>query len=207
MVLYRQNLENLLFYKVGFFVSKITHEKIPIKKLITFFTILINPSIYLNLMAMLPDADKDHADFLDFMADSLKREVRTPQKDGSVKVESKVDFKKAYYKLQLINYPGFSRFVYEVERLEGMAFDCFNRMPSERAQVMFDYLMNLVESYRYSMDAKSSEIVRNKDNTQSSLTHLLTRFRIERNYSSNEEVKKNAIAALFGDKDKDQRQP
>ena len=153
---------------------------------------------------MLPDSDKDHQDFLDFLSDACKKPVKKISEDGkSYTIENEVDWKKPYYKLQLINYPGYSRLVFETERLEGMAYDLFNRMAPERAKVIFDQIMSYVDSLRYSMDAKSSEIVRNKDNTQSSLTHLLTKFRIERNYSSTEEMKKGLGAALFGDKNKD----
>ena len=174
--------------------------------LLTYSQMLLSSSMILIIMSMLPDADKDYSDFLSFMADACKKESKILQKDGTILTEFKVDWKKPYYKLQLINSPNYSRFVYEVERLEGMAIDAFNRMPIERAKIIYEQIMNLVDSYRYSMDAKSSEILRNKDNTQSSLTHLLTRIRIERNYNSMEEQKKGILAGVFGDKEKDNRQ-
>jgi hypothetical protein len=157
-------------------------------------------------MAMLPEADKEHQYFLDFLSDACKKPVRKPQSDGTFVIEQEVDWKKPYYKLQNINYPGYSRMVFETERLEGMANDLFNRMAPERARVIFEQIMSYVDSIRYSMDAKSSETVRNKDNTQSNLTNLLTKIRVDRNYSTTEEMKKSAFSALFGDKDKDAQQ-
>lgn len=157
---------------------------------------------------MLPEADKDHQDFLDFLSDACKKPVKKPDPSnpGQFIIENEVDWKKPYYKLQNINYPGYSRMVFETERLEGMANDLFNRMTPERAKVIYEQIMSYVDSIRYSMDAKSSETVRNKENTQSNLTNLLTRIRVDRNYSSTEEMKKGLGAALFGDKEKDTQQ-
>lgn len=157
-------------------------------------------------MAMLPEADKEHQYFLDFLSDACKKPVKKIQPDGSFIIEQEVDWKKPYYKLQNINYPGYSRMVFETERLEGMAYDLFNRMAPERARVIFEQIMSYVDSIRYSMDAKSSETVRNKDNTQSNLTNLLTKIRVDRNYSSVEEAKKGVFSGVFGDKEKDDRQ-
>ena len=156
-------------------------------------------------MAMLPDADKEHQDFLDYMADACKKVVRVRQKDGTFKEELLEDWKKTYYKTQLINYQGYSNTVFETERLEGMAYDLFNRMCDERAIPIFNQIMNYVESVRYAMDGKSSEVVRGKDNTQSSMTHLLTKVRIDTHHSGMEEAKKTLGESIFGNKNKQQQ--
>ena len=157
------------------------------------------------MSGMLPDADKDHQDFLDFLSDACKKVVRVKQSDGTFKEEKLEDWKKTYYKTQLINYGGYSNTVFETERLENMAYDLFNRMTPERATTIFNQIMNYLDSLRYSMDAKSSEIVRGKDNTQSSMTHLLTRVRIDTHHSGMEEAKKTLGESLFGNKDKQQQ--
>ena len=157
-------------------------------------------------MAMLPDADKEHQDFLDFLTDACKKVVRVRQKDGSYTEEKLDDWKKTYYKTHLINYGGFSNTVFETERLEGMAYDLFNHMSDERAIPIFNQIMNYVESIRYAMDGKSSEVVRGKDNTQSSMTHLMTRVRIDTHHSGMEEAKKGLGQSIFGHKDENRQQ-
>lgn len=152
---------------------------------------------------MLPDAEKDHQDFIDFMADACKKTVLVKQSNGEPIYEQQLDWKKIYYKTQLINSNTYSRLVLETELLEGMAFDCKNHMTEQRALTLSSQIMNYVDAIRYSMDAKSSEVVRNKDNTQSSLTHLLTRVRVERNYSAKEEMKEGILSGFGKDKNKD----
>lgn len=154
--------------------------------------------------SMLPDADKEHQDFLDFLTDACKKVVRVRQKDGSYNEVLMEDWKKTYYKTHLINYIGFSNTVFETERLEGVAYDLSNHMSDERAIPIFNQIMNFVESIRYAMDGKSSEIVRGKDNTQSSMTHLMTRVRIDTHHSGMEEAKKTIGESMFGKKDKQQ---
>lgn len=153
---------------------------------------------------MLPDADKEHQDFLDFLADACKKVVSVRQKDGTYKEEKLDDWKKTYYKTQLINYQGYSNTVFETERLEGMAYDLFNHMATERAIPVFNQIMRYVESVRYAMDGKSSEVVRGKDNTQSSMTHLLTKVRIDTHHSGMEEAKKTLAESVFGKKKEQQ---
>lgn len=153
---------------------------------------------------MLPDADKERQDFLDFISEACKKIVRTRQKDGTYKEELIDDWKKTYYKTHLINYVGFSNTVFETERLEGVAYDLFNHMSDERAMPIFNQIMNYVESIRYAMDGKSSEVVRGKDNTQSSMTHLMSRVRIDTHHSGMEEAKKSLGESIFGNKEKQQ---
>lgn len=152
---------------------------------------------------MIGEGDKEHQDYHDFLIEACKKPVQVLQPDKTYKIEYHVDNKIARYKSQLVNYPGFSRFVFETERLENIAYDLPNHMTEERAKPIYDQIMNYVNSLRYSMDAKSSEIVRNKDNTQSSLTHLMLKRTIERNYNAKEEMKQSALSGMFGDKNKD----
>src|SRR6476661_7496003 len=98
------------------------------------------------MSGMLPDADKEHEDYLAFLSDATKKVVNVRQPDGTWKAQLLDDWKKTYYKTQLVNYTGYSSTVFETERLEGMAYDLFNRMSDERAVIIFNQIMNYVES-------------------------------------------------------------
>ena len=153
---------------------------------------------------MIGEGDKEHQDYHDFLIEACKKPVQVLQPDKTYKIEYHIDNKIARYKSELVNYQGYSRFVFETERLENMAYDLPNHMTLERALPIQEQILNYVSSLRYSMDAKSSEIVRNKDNTQSSLTHLMLKRTIERNYSAKEDAKQGVLSGVFADKTKDE---
>jgi GTP-binding protein EngB required for normal cell division len=108
--------------------------------------------------------------------------------------------KKVWYKTHIVNYPGFGRYVLFREMLEDLASQAFYHMSRERAVVLANQIMDICESYDYSIDAKSSEILRDKNNTQSNLIDKINRNKIERQYTIKDEMKKGILDGFLGKK-------
>lgn len=151
-----------------------------------------------------PEGEKEHLDVIDLIIDGCGEQVVVTDKQGNSIIEQRLNTDKAYYKTQLVNYPGFSRFVLELENLKSMAKLCKYHMSSKRAAVLSEQILAYVNSFKLSIDAKSSESLRDIHNTQSPLIHVLTRNKIERSYTVEEEAKKTFLEGVFGrDKAKD----
>lgn len=120
--------------------------------------------------------------------------------NGSQTQELRINPKKIWYKTHIINSPTFGRYVLFREMLEDKASQCIFHMTRERAVVMSSQIMDLCDSYDYSIDAKSSECLRDKNNTQSTLIDKVNRNKIERQYTVKEDVKDGILAGFLGKK-------
>lgn len=149
-------------------------------------------------MGMIPETDKDHSDYIDMLVDACRKPVKTTDSNGREVLELQLDTKKLNYKTQLVNYPGFGRFVFQKESMENLALDVFNYMSDERAGVIAKQILRKILCYDYSIDAKSSETLRDKTNSQSALTHILTRNKAERAITLKEEAGRSFMEALKG---------
>ena len=149
-------------------------------------------------MGMIPETEKSHSDYIDMLIDGCRKPVKVTDEQGNEQIELQLNTKKLDYKTQLVSAQNFSRFVLELENFANMSIDCPNFMPNKRAKVMGDQILRLVEAFGYSIDAKSSETLRDKNNSQSSLTHILTRNKSEKVVSLKEDAKKSLWEGISG---------
>lgn len=147
---------------------------------------------------MIPDSQKAHNDVIDFIADACQivEEVETP--DGRIEKQLMIDPEKAYWKTHKVNSPTFARFVFELKNFQSLAIQCFNRMSRERAVVLARQIMDQTLNFKYSIDAKSSESLRDKNNTQMTLIDTLIKNKIERAYTVKDEAKKSFWQGMVG---------
>lgn len=122
--------------------------------------------------------------------------VRQP--DGHVERQLVSDPKKVWYKTQIVNSPTFGNMAFELETLESKRLQCYNHMSQPRAAVMDQQLEGIILSFQYSIDAKSSESLRDKNNTQSTLIDKVNRNKIEKAYTIKGEAKKTFIDGMMG---------
>lgn len=146
----------------------------------------------------IPETQPEHADLIAFMTEACKDLVSVETEDGKYHMELVLNTDKVYYKTQSVNYPGFSRFVLELENYKGMASRCIHHMAKARAKVMSDQIMAYVNSFKLSIDAKSSESLRDKDNTQQTLIDKLIRNKIERSVTFKGDVQRSIWEGLVG---------
>lgn len=152
----------------------------------------------------IPQTDKPHEDIFDLLADACQKQHSVLQPDQTYKLENILDPETIWWKTNLVNSPIFARFAYTLKSYELLAHQCKNFMSGERADVLSEQLLEDVQNYKYSVDAKSSETLRDKNNTQNSLVHIATRNKIERQYTMKDEGKKSILDGLKGkDQNKD----
>ena len=151
-----------------------------------------------GMMVMsLPETEKMHNDVVDFLIEASKTK-QTVEKDGKQVEEYLVNPKTIWYKTQNIHSNLFGAFVKALEDYANMSIDAFNHMGKEQANVLGNQIMRRIESYNFSIDAKSSETVRDKNNNSSNVLHILTHKTIEKKYNVKGEGKKTLLDGMLG---------
>ena len=118
--------------------------------------------------------------------------------DGTIEKQLVTDPEIAWWKTNLVNSPTFGRFAFELKSFEGLSEQCYNNMSKPRAKVMAQQIMAIGASFRRSIDAKSSESLRDKLNTQSTLIDKLNRTKSERAITLKGELKKSVMDGMLG---------
>ena len=147
---------------------------------------------------MIPESQKQHNDLIDFLSDACQTIVEVDLPDGTKEKQLVTNPEIAWWKTLLVNSPTFGRFAFELKNFEGLAEQCHNNMSKPRAEVMAQQIMAIGASFRRSMDAKSSESLRDKLNTQSTLIDKLNRTKSERAITLKGELKKSVMDGMLG---------
>ena len=113
-----------------------------------------------------------------------------------------IDPKSMWYKTLVVASPNLARFVFELENLANLSYQCYNFMSRERAKEFAAQIKQIVQAYMYSMDSKSAESLRENGSSQSTLIDKVARNKIERSYQVKGEKRRSMIDALMG-KDKE----
>ena len=151
---------------------------------------------------MIPQSEQEHKDIIDLIIEGAQSIEQIESEDGSVVKSLIIDPEKIYWKTQLVNSPTFARFVLELKNFEGLAQQAYSYMSEPRAKGLSFQILSLVQAYKYSIDSKSSESLRNSDNTQSTLIDKIKSNKIERSYKMKGEKTRNMWDAIVG-KDKE----
>jgi len=147
---------------------------------------------------MIVGTEKAHQDVIDLLVDACQTVDIVQSPDGTYSKQLILDPEKAWWKTQLVNSPTFGMFAKVLRNLEGMAEDAKNNMSAPRAQVLAEQLLRYCLDYRYSIDAKSSETLRDKNNTQPSLIDKMQRSNTPHAFNPKEEMKKSLFQGWVG---------
>ncbi len=147
---------------------------------------------------MIPQQNKEHNDLIDIIIEASQNIEEIETEEGKFTKQLILDPERIYWKTHIVNSPTFARFVYELKELEHLAIQCKNHMSWKRAEVIMNQIKNLVSSFKYSIDAKSSESLRDKNNTQSTLIDKINKNKIERAYTISGDTKKSIWQGLVG---------
>ncbi len=150
----------------------------------------------------IPQAEPEHKDLIDIVVQAVQRVEETPLEDGTTQKSLVIDPKSMWYKTLVVASPNLARFVFELENLANLSYQCFNFMSRERAKEFADQIKQIVQAYMYSMDSKSAESLRENGSSQSTLIDKVARNKIERSYQVKGEKRRSMIDALMG-KDKE----
>jgi hypothetical protein len=86
-----------------------------------------------------------------------------------------------------------------------MALQSHENMCTDRSNQMSHDILEISQSFRRAIDAKSSESLRDKNNSQSVLIDKVGRNRVEKVYTMKDQVNKSLINSFLGrDKDRDE---
>ena len=144
---------------------------------------------------------RKNQDIVDLITEAAQVKVQKIEPDGTITETLINDPEIIYWKTHIVNSTTFARFVFELKNFERLSKQAINNMSPDRARVLSQQIAEIVSSFRSSIDAKSSESLRNEKTTQSTLVDKLNRVRIEKSFSSKEDMKKGIFASLIGKKE------
>lgn len=146
---------------------------------------------------MIPDESEKRNDAIDFLLDGMKEITVQELDDGTVQRDVQFNPDIAWYKGHIINQP-FGRCALLIKRTEHLARQAYHFMAPKRAVVLERGLLDIVEDYKRSIDAKSSETYKDKQNTQSALIHILSKNKVEKQYTLKGNAKKTFMDGILG---------
>ncbi len=149
-------------------------------------------------MGLIPETLKTHNDVLDLLVDACQSVKTVRNLDGTVEQTMMLDPEKTWWKTHIVNSPTFARFAYELKEFERMGKEAVFFMPADRAAVIQMQINEIGLDYRYSIDAKSSESLRNNMNTQPTLLDKMQRNRIEKAYTLKGDLKRSMMDGWLG---------
>ena len=154
----------------------------------------------------IPEDESRRNDVIDFLIDGMQDVNEKINDDGTKEKVATFNPEIAWFKGHIINQP-FGRHALLIKRFEHLAKQCFNYMYYDRAVVMSQGILDIVDDYKRSIDAKSSEIWKDANNSQSSLVHILSRNKVERQYTLKGDTKRTMMDGILGrDKNKDEEE-
>ena len=155
---------------------------------------------------MIPEAQKEDADFTDLLKMSFQKPVLVRNENGEYEKVLELSTKRAWWQLHSVAVNTLGRFALELENFARKAEQAKNHMSRERAEDFAENINGIVDAYMSSVDAKSSESISDKNNAIQTLIDKIKSNKIERRYVVKDEVKKGIAAGFLGrDKERDQQ--
>lgn len=152
----------------------------------------------LYIISMIPEGTPKYNDLIDIVIQASQKTVDVQQKDGTITKEQILDEDTVWWKTNSVAANTFGRFAFELKELERCALRAPDNMCEERARNLGYEIMEIGISYRRSIDAKSSESQRDKQNSQSTLIDKINKNKVERVYTMKDKVKGSLFDSIIG---------
>ena len=104
--------------------------------------------------------ERKNQDIVDLLTEASQRRTEKINEDGSITQTLINDPETIYWKTQIVNSPTFARFVLELKNFERLSKQTVNNMSGDRARVLSEQILEIVSSFRYSVDAKVFRITK-----------------------------------------------
>lgn len=128
-----------------------------------------------------PDVDQNQKDLTGILKDGMIEPFVNKDADGREFIDYRLNSKSAYWKTHNINHAGFGLLAEAIEYLAVLARDTVYNMSIARGILIRDQINSLVnEVLKLSIDAKSSETMRDGRNAQTSLVDKYLKNKQER---------------------------
>lgn len=129
---------------------------------------------------MLPQTPDKVNDLISLLLEASNEIVEEKDDKGHIKKMSIPDSESIWMQTKMVNSPTFGRYILKLRTLYDLGMSASDYMCADRASVISKQVLGKYKSHKYSIDAKSSETLRDKHNSQSSLNHIILRQHQER---------------------------
>ena len=154
---------------------------------------------------MIPESQKENNDLVDLLTTSFQKVIMIENPEGKMEKQLELDTKRAWWQLHSVAANTLGRFALELENFERKAIQSKRHMSKERAEDFSENIMGIVDAYRSTVDAKSSEALSDKNNAIQTLIDKIKSNKIERRYVMKDELKKGMLDGLLGrDREKEE---
>ena len=154
--------------------------------------------VFAFVSVQLPESQKNVNDVLDLIIEASHVSRQISLEDGSLQEQLVEDPKILYYSSRVVNSNMFGRFAFHLEDFFTKGEQAFANMCYLRAKELSRQITAKYMSYRYSIDAKGSESIRDKNNSQSTVMDKINRNKVEKVYTVKGDMKKSAWEGITG---------
>lgn len=154
----------------------------------------------------IPESQKENDDLIDLLTTSFQKVVPVETIDGKTEKQLELDTKRARWQLHSVASNTLGRFALEAEQFARKADQARHHMSRERAQDFAENIAGIVDAYMYSIDAKSSESISDKNNAVQTLIDKIKSNKIEKRYVMKDEAKRALGEGWFGKRASDDTQ-
>lgn len=145
----------------------------------------------------MPESEKNILDMVDIVLESWKSPQVVEMEDGTQRIERVIDERRAWWQTHHIGTTSLGSFAKERENLGNLFRSASYHMTKNRAEALEKQGLLLCQAYDYSIDAKSSECIRDENNAQLTLLSMLAKAKTERQINVKGELGKNVLSAYL----------
>src|SRR5690349_17330541 len=149
-------------------------------------------------MPTMPESEKTITDMVDVVLESWKSPQYIETADGNGKWERVIDERRAWWQTHHIGTNSLGRLALYREQLGNLFKNAGYHMTAHRAIAFQKQGLMYCQAIDYSIDAKSSECLRDNNNAQLTLLAMLAKAKSERQFTVKGEVGKSIIDGIIG---------
>lgn len=143
------------------------------------------------------EAERKHRDLIDIVLEAVREPAVARRPDGTEEIISVTNNEILWWKTLVVGSEVFARLALELKEWERMAEECYYNMEPERAAVLAAEIKGIANSYKRSIDAKSSESSRGDNIVTATLIDRVNKSNIDKTLHV-EGAPKSMAAKLLG---------
>jgi len=151
----------------------------------------------INSMSAEQAAAAKHFEILEILSKAIQEPQTQVNQDGQTETYFAANTEALWWKTLVVNSDVFGRFALELKAFERLATQAYNNMEPELAQSIATEIMGVVDCYKRSIDAMSSESTRGNNVVTSTLIDRINKTNIDKTLHI-EGQDKNMAAKMFG---------
>lgn len=137
-------------------------------------------------------------DTVDIVLQSVQRSKQVEDDDGKITIIQYMDDLALWCKTLSVASNVLSQTIFELMEFIRNGLNAKNNMCKERALLWEHEAIEIAESVKKALDSKSSESIRNKDNSQGTLIDKINRNSVEKIYTMKDTAKKSLWDSILG---------